>query len=95
MRRNPDPSHAAVDLRLAVHVLPRAVPDMNPHGRRRNAIDDYVSSICNRKAPFAAPGCGHANSRVFEDQIESVLYALPDKFSGARVFVSEWAREST
>ncbi|MDP2706022.1 MAG: hypothetical protein Q8O70_00750, partial [Burkholderiales bacterium] len=62
---------------------------MNPHGCRRNAIDDYVPSVCNRKAALAAPGCGHANSRVFEDQIERVLYALSDKPSGARVFVSD------
>ena len=72
-----------------VHVLPRAVPDMDPHGCLRNAIDDYVPGICNRKAALAAPGCRHANSRMFENQIESVLDALSDKSSGARVFVSD------
>lgn len=77
------------NLKLAMHVLPCAVPDMNPHGCRRNAIDDYVPSVCNRKAALAAPGCRYANSRVFEDQIERVLYALSDKRSGARVFASD------
>lgn len=62
---------------------------MNPHGCLRNAIDNYVPSVCNRKAALTAPGCGHANSRVFEDQIERTLYALPDKSSRARVFVSD------
>ncbi len=80
---------AFIDLKLAVRVLPRPVPDMNPHGCRRNAIDDYVPSVCNRKAALAAPGCGHANSRVFEDQIERPLYALANKPSGARVLVSD------
>jgi hypothetical protein len=75
-------------LKLAVHVLPRAIPDMNPHGCRRNAIDDYVPGICNRKAALAAPSCGHANSRVFEDQIERVFYALSDQPSASQVFVS-------
>ena len=78
-----------VDLKVAVHILTRAVPDMDPHGCLRNAIDDYVPGICNRKAALAAPGCSHANSRVVEDQIERVLNALSDKSSGARVFVSD------
>jgi hypothetical protein len=76
-------------MKLAGHVLPRAVPDMNPHSCRRNAIDDYVPGVCNWKPALAAPGCGHANSRVFENQIECVLYALSDKPSGARVFVRD------
>jgi hypothetical protein len=62
---------------------------MDPHGYRRNAIDDYMPGICNRIAALAAPGYGHTNSWVFEDQVERVLYALADKFSGARVFVSD------
>lgn len=75
-----------------MHVLPRAVPDMNPHGCRHNAIDDYVPSVCNRKAALAAPGCGHANSRVFEDQTERVLYALSDHADCAGAGVLEALR---
>ena len=74
---------------LVPHVLPRAVPDMNAHGYRCNAIDDYVPSVRNRVAAFTAPGCGNSDSRVFEDQVERVLYALADKLSGARIFIGD------
>ncbi|MEK6593770.1 MAG: hypothetical protein AABZ67_11895 [Pseudomonadota bacterium] len=62
---------------------------MNPHGCWRNAIDDYMPSVCNRVAALTAPGRGHANSRVFEDQIERVFYARSDKLSAALIFVSD------
>ena len=73
---------------LTAHVSPCAVPDMDPHGYRRNTIDDYVPSVFNRIPALAAPGCGNTNPWVFEDQVERVLYALSDEFSCARVLVS-------
>ena len=69
--------------------MPCAVPDVNPHGYRRNAIDDHVPSVRNRVAALTAPGCGDSDSRVFEDQVKRTLYALADKLSGARVFVRD------
>lgn len=39
---------------LAAHVLPRAISDMNLHGCRRSALDDYVPSVWNRIASLTS-----------------------------------------
>jgi hypothetical protein len=55
----------------------------------RDAINDYMPSFCNRVAPLAASRRGNANSRVFDDQRERVLYALADKLRSAWIFACD------
>lgn len=74
---------------LATHVLPCAVPDVDSHGYRRHTIDDHVPGVCNGVTAFTTPGCGYADSRMFEDKIERMLYTLANKLSRAGVFIGD------